>query len=516
MKRKKVFLMLILWILFVVSCNKNITKEDIHTVDAVLIGAGIMSATIGSILKELNNEINIVVFEKLDNIGLESSSAWNNAGTGHAALCELNYTPMVNGVVDIKKAISINKSFEISKQFWAYLAKKYNDFSPESFLHRVAHISFVWGDDNTNFLKKRFDALKVHPFFSDMNYSEDPKQIQLWAPLLMKDRKNEEKVAATHVHSGTDVDFGNLSKNLFAQMSKHKNYHLHLGHEVIDIKPQGSKWLVKVKKTKDSSVAYYETNFVFVGAGGGALKLLQYSGIPEIKGYAGFPVGGQWLVSDNTQLADSHLAKVYGKASLKAPPMSVPHLDTRIIDGKKYLLFGPFATFSTKFLKEGSFFDLFSSINFGNLIPLLDVGIHNLDLTKYLIGQLLLSNEERLASLKEYMPSAKLEDWRFMQAGQRVQVIKPTNKGAVLEFGTEVISNKEGTIIGLLGASPGASIAVQIALDVLQKAFPQQISSHEWHSKLKAMLPFYYQDPLTDLSYYRLVKSNTDKVLKLN
>jgi malate dehydrogenase (quinone) len=271
-----------------------------------------------------------------------------------------------------------------------------------------------------------------------------------------------------------------------------------------------------VKNTATGDRRKLQAKFVFIGAGGGSLPLLIKSEIPEGKGFGGFPVSGQWLRCKNREVIEKHNAKVYGKASVGAPPMSVPHLDTRMIEGKKELLFGPYAGFSTKFLKYGSYLDLPLSIKFNNIRPMLSAGIKNIPLTKYLIDQVRQSPEDRLEALKEYLPAAKIEDWELEIAGQRVQVIKKDEKeGGVLEFGTEVVSAADGSIAALLGASPGASTAVSIMLDLLKRCFPEKANTNEWQTKLKQMIPSYGRSLATDAKLCAEVRKRTSEILKL-
>lgn len=477
------------------KCHEKINPN------VVLIGGGIMSATLGVFLKELNPHWSIEIFERLDKLAEESSDAWNNAGTGHSAFCELNYTPAKDdGTIDITKALKIAESFEISRQFWSYLINKKALKNPENFIRNIPHMSFVWGGENTFYLKKRYEALKDQPLFAGMHFSDDWTQLETWMPLVMEGRDPGIEVAATRVETGTDVNFGALTRALFDYLQTLPNVTLHLSHEIRDLnKNHDGKWRVKVKNLNNNEKSVVITDFVFIGAGGGSLPLLEKSDITEAEGYGGFPVSGQWLRCNNPEVIARHAAKVYGKASVGSPPMSVPHLDTRMIDGKKALLFGPYAGFSTKFLKKGSFWDLASSLELDNLLPMLSAGIHNLPLTKYLVKQANQSDEERFEALLEYFPEAHMSDWEIVIAGQRVQVIKKDKEeGGILEFGTEIVSAGDGSLAALLGASPGASTSAPIMLDVLKKCFKEQVASAEWQIKLKAMIPSYGQSLAKD------------------
>jgi malate dehydrogenase (quinone) len=468
--------------------------EEAKKVDVLLIGGGIMSATLGVWLNELEPGLSMEMVERLDGVALESSNGWNNAGTGHSALAELNYTPEDDkGNVQIPKAVEINEAFQISRQFWAWQVQQGVLKNPRSFINSTPHMSFVWGDDNIKFLKKRYEALQASPLFAGMQYSEDPAVIKKWVPLMMEGRDPNQKVAATWSPIGTDVNFGEITRQFVAHLQTTPKFDLKLSSEVQDItKNEDGSWRVSYKNLKDGSKTETDAKFVFIGAGGGALHLLQKSGIPEAKEYAGFPVGGSFLVTENPTIAEQHLAKAYGKASVGAPPMSVPHLDTRVLDGKRVILFGPFATFSTKFLKEGSYLDLLTTTTTHNVWPMTKVGIKEYPLVEYLAGQLMLSDEDRLNALKEYFPNAKAEDWRLWQAGQRVQIIKRDEAaGGVLKLGTEIVASQDGTIAGLLGASPGASTAAPIMLTVLQKVFKDKVASPAWQEKLHQIVPSY-------------------------
>ncbi|KZN19366.1 MULTISPECIES: malate dehydrogenase (quinone) [Pseudomonas] len=468
--------------------------EEAKKVDVLLIGGGIMSATLGVWLNELEPGLSMEMVERLDGVAQESSNGWNNAGTGHSALAELNYTPEDDkGNVQIPKAVEINEAFQISRQFWAWQVQQGVLKNPRSFINSTPHMSFVWGDDNIKFLKKRYEALQASPLFAGMQYSEDPAVIKKWVPLMMEGRDPNQKVAATWSPIGTDVNFGEITRQFVAHLQTTPKFDLKLSSEVQDItKNEDGSWRVSYKNLKDGTKTETDAKFVFIGAGGGALHLLQKSGIPEAKEYAGFPVGGSFLVTENPTLAEQHLAKAYGKASVGAPPMSVPHLDTRVLDGKRVILFGPFATFSTKFLKEGSYLDLLTTTTTHNVWPMTKVGIKEYPLVEYLAGQLMLSDEDRLNALKEYFPNAKAEDWRLWQAGQRVQIIKRDEAaGGVLKLGTEIVASADGSIAGLLGASPGASTAAPIMLTVLQKVFKDKVASPAWQEKLHQIVPSY-------------------------
>ncbi|ARU56703.1 MAG: malate dehydrogenase (quinone) [Pseudomonadales bacterium] len=470
------------------------------TADVLLVGAGVMSTTLGMMLKQLDPTLKICMVERLDHVAHESTDGWNNAGTGHAAYCELNYTPETpDGSIDVSRALAINSSFEVTLQFWSYLVENGVLPEPSQFINRAPHKSFVWGEKDVEFLRKRYDAMVSQPSFADMEYSEDPEVLREWMPLVMQNRNPTERVAATKVEYGSDVDFGSLTRSMVKNLESHENFELLLQHSVVDLKQQRKgNWDVVVRNERSGRNFSINAGFVFLGAGGGALPLLQKSGIPESVGYGGFPVSGQWLVCTKQEIVEQHHAKVYGKAPLGAPPMSVPHLDTRIINGKPALLFGPYAGFTTKFLKKGSVFDLPTSVKSRNLKPIVNAGWGNMDLTRYLIKEVFQSHKSRVDALRNFFPEANEKDWELAAAGQRVQIIKECNElGGKLEFGTEVISSKDGTLSALLGASPGASTAVQTMINVIEDSFGARLSDASWLNKMKEMIPSYGQS-LTD------------------
>ncbi len=493
---------------------ESVTNPKIY--DAVLIGGGVMSATLATLLQELEPDWSIKIIERLDDVAQESSGPWNNAGTGHSALCELNYTPEKDGVIDITKAIKINEQFQVSRQFWASLVSRGDLPEPTKFLNPVPHMTFVTGEENVDYLRRRYELLKEQPLFSTIEFSDDPKQIAKWAPALMVGRDENEKVAATYVEQGTDVDFGSLTRHLI-QNAIDKGAVVRLGTEVINLRqrPDGV-WQVATKVLSGAEKGrknVTHARFVFVGAGGGALPLLQKSGIDEVKGYGGFPISGEFFRTDNPEVVEKHQAKVYAMPPVGAPPMSVPHLDTRVVDGKKSLMFGPYAGFNTRYLKQGSLADMFLSLRPGNIPTYLGVGVTNFDLVSYLVGQLAASPKKKFEALADFFPEAEMEDWRLITAGQRVQVMKKNPDGGMplLVMGTEVVSKADGSIAGLLGASPGASVATQVMVSLLEKCFPEKQA--QWADKIKSLIPAYGEQLNSNPELAERIQNETAKVL---
>ena len=427
-----------------------------------LIGGGIMSLTLGVLINEIYPDYPINLIEKLSDISLESSSALNNAGTGHAGYCELNYTPQEkNGEINISRAININEMFENSLEFWAYLETKYKFFDCKKFLKKTPHISFVKGDKNIIFLKSRYESLKKQPLFKEMEFSDDPKIIHQWAPLLNFKNEKKERYAATRVEHGTDINFGEISIQLLNLLKKNKKFHLYTNSNVEKISVLKDGLIdLKIKNQINKNIIEIKSNRIFIGAGGQSIALLQKMGLKETNGYAGFPISGKWLICNNKEIVKRHNAKVYSQVFDNAPPMSIPHLDLREIDGKQYLLFGPFAGFTFKFLKQGSNLDLPKSIRINNIRSLIIVFLKNFSLLIYLIKQSLMNHASRMKQLRYFYEDAKDSDWKLLDAGKRVQIIKNCPfEGSKLEFGTEIIFSQNKRICALIGASPGASIS---------------------------------------------------------
>ena len=495
------------------------SSQPSSAVDVALVGAGIHSATLGMLLRELDPGLTIRTFERLDDVALESTDPMNNAGTGHAANCELNYTPAKEGGgVDPTKALSINEQFEVSLQFWSSLVASGRLPKPSTFMNPCPHMSMVLGQSDVDFLRSRHEALRAHHFFASMDYSEDRSRIAEWAPLTMRGRDKSQPFAATRVDRGTDINFGSLTKAFFDALQKSGDFSLDLGTQVADIaRESDGSWRLVAKKRHGGGREEIRAKFVFLGAGGGALPLLLKSGIPEGKGYGGFPISGQWLYCSKPEIIAQHEAKVYGKAAIGAPPMSVPHLDTRIIEGKRSLLFGPYAGFSTKFLKEGSYWDLPGSVRPSNLLVLASAGLRNLGLVGYLVGQVLQSNDTRMKALRDYFPEARAEDWTLAIAGQRVQIMKPDaqNGGGKIEFGTEVVSAADGSIAALLGASPGASTAVPTMVKLIEKCFADRATSDAWQATLKRLMPSHHQSLTKDKTLHASIRARNNEVLGL-
>lgn len=470
------------------------SAQHIDNPDVILIGSGIMSATLGAMLKELDPSIRIQLYEMTDDLAQEASNGWHNAGTGHAGLCELSYTPNygADGEVDVAKAIEIFHQFEHSKQFWGYAARRGMFKNTRDFINPVPHLSFVYGQEQVDFLRSRHKQMTKHHFFEAMEYTEDRETIREWAPLLLEGR-DDTPVAVTRMDRGSDVNFGALARSFVNWLGAQEGCGYASGHRVMDLNKTDKGWDVEVKDLKSGKQFTNSAKFVFIGAGGGSLPLLQKSGIVEAKGFGGFPIGGQWLICDIPEIVNQHTAKVYGMSPGAAPTMAVPHLDTRVIDGKKALLFGPYAAWTTKFLHiKGSVLDLPSSIRTDNIASLIKVGLHNIPLVRYLIQQGTQSMTTRMKELQAFFPDAKESEWQLIDAGIRVQAIKKEDGDAgIVHFGTEVLTSADKSISALLGASPGASVSTNIILEVIKKCFGEHLKTEEGHKRMKAMIPSY-------------------------
>ena len=497
-----------------------IPPRHIENPDVVLIGSGIMSATLGAMLKRLDPALRIQMYEVTAELAQESSNGWNNAGTGHAGICELSYTPFrrPDGSVDAAKAIEIFAQFEYSKQFWRHAVETGMARDPRGFINPVPHVSFVSGDAQVDFLRARHAAMSAHHFFRAMEFATDRSTIARWAPLLVEGRDSG-PIAATKMDAGTDVNFGSIAQQLGRWLADQEGGAVACGHRVIRLRRAPGFWEVSARDMVSGEVRRSSAKFVFIGAGGGSLRLLQESGIPEGRGLGGFPIGGQWLVCDRPEIVRRHQAKVYGQALGAAPTMAVPHLDTRVLDGQKALLFGPFAAFTTKFLHgEGRWTDLPLSIRPDNLATLLKIGVHNLPLIKYLIQQGTQSMAERIRVLRTFNPSAQAADWRLVDAGIRVQAIKKTDgEAGIVHYGTEVLTSSDQSIAALLGASPGASVSAHIVVQVIRKCFPQLVGAHAGLARMKAMIPCFGEDlaAATQASRFRALSERAEEVLGL-
>jgi malate dehydrogenase (quinone) len=476
-----------------------------------------MSATLAALIGVVAPQWSVTLFESAADVAGESSDAWNNAGTGHSALCELNYTPAgPDGRVDPSKAVMINEQFQVSRQFWTHLVRGGMTGSPKDFITPVPHVSFVTGEEGRSYMRARYEALARQPLFDGLEHTTDPDELAAWIPLMMAGRDPHQIVAATRSVAGTDVNFGALTR-LMLDDAESRGVTVHCNQRVHDLtRATDGRWAVTVRDAVTGDHRTVRTRFVFVGAGGGALPLLQRAGIPEIQGFGGFPVSGKFLRTRSPELVGLHQAKVYGQAAVGAPPMSVPHLDLRLIDGDHSLMFGPYAGFSPKFLKAGTLWDLPTSIRPNNLGSMLGVARTEMALTRYLIRELLQSATARHQTLTDFVPTAQDHDWDMITAGQRVQVIKrdPATGRGVLQFGTELVVGGDGSIAGLLGASPGASTAVSAMLNLLERCFPDRVSA--WRPALQEAIPSYGRALSEDPALLAQVRADTMQALELN
>ncbi len=485
--------------------------------DVVLIGGGIMSAHLGVMLKRLDPRVTIHVYEAAAELAHESSDGWNNAGTGHAGLCELNYTPrpaIAGTPVDVTKAVEIFARFEQSRQFWSYAVAHGLAPRPAEWIRAVPHLSFVRGAAHVDFLRSRHAALAAHPFFRAMEFTADRIVLRRLAPLLVEGR-DDEPLAATKVDAGTDVNFGELSRRLFAWLGAQDGCRVVTGHRVHRLRRVADGWEFAVQSADSGESKTVRARFAFIGAGGGTIPLLRSTGLPVARGLAGFPIAGQWLVCENPAVVARHFGKVYGPPPPDSGALGGPHLDLRHLHGQRVLLFGPFATWTTKFLhRAGRITDLPASIHTDNLGTLLRTGLNNLVLVRFLVSQALQSRESRLKALRDFYPEARDADWRLIDAGIRVQALNPADAGR-LSFGTEVVTAPDGTLAALLGASPGASVSANIALEIIQRCFPEKLRDPDGYERMKAMLPTFDLDQSDIAADHTRRSAEIDDLLQL-
>ncbi|GAC66623.1 malate:quinone oxidoreductase [Gordonia soli] len=470
-----------------------------HEADVVLIGGGIMSTTLGAMLAVVQPDWRILLVERADTLASESSGPWNNAGTGHMGLCELNYMP---DPADGRTPARIARQFHLTRQWWAFLAMS-GLVDPARFVHATPHMDVVFGADDVAYLRERHRTLVGDPLFAELRYSEEPGEIAEWAPLVMRGRSSDEPIAATWHPGGTDVDFGALT-TATADIIADNGGEILLRHEVRSLTrtPDGG-WIVSGRRTDDADghsgrFTIHARRHVFVGAGGLALRLLQRAGLPEVRGYAVLPVGAAFFRCSTPSVVAAHTAKVYGQAAVGAPPMSVPHLDARVVDGRRHLLFGPYATFSTRLLKSGSLTDAFTTLRWRNLPVIAAAMWHNLALIRFLIVQLLATRSRKFEQLRRFLPTAVDGDWELIPAGQRAQLVVPDESAVgAIHQGTELVTSADRSISGVLGASPGASTAVTIMVDVLRTAFPDRWTTG-WEHRIGEAIPDLDRSDWTD------------------
>lgn len=476
-----------------------------------------MSAHLGAMLKRLDPHLAIDAYEAAPEFARESSDGWNNAGTGHAGLCELNYTPppaVAGAPIDVTKAVEIFARFEQSRQFWSYAVVHGLAPRPPEWIRPVPHLSFVRGTANIDFLRARHAALSAHPFFRAMEFTADRDVLRRWAPLLV-DGRAAEPIAATKVDAGTDVNFGELSRQLLAWLGTQEGCRVFTGHRATGLRRAATGWELTVRDAASGESRAIRARFVFVGAGGGTLPLLQATGLPVAHGLGGFPIAGQWLVCENPAVVARHSVKAYGPPPPDSGALGGPHLDVRQLHGKRVLLFGPFATWTTKFLhRTGRVTDLPLSLRPDNLATFLRTALHNRVLVRFLVREALQSMESRLRALRVFYPEAKDADWRLVDAGIRVQALKKADAGR-LYFGTEVVTAPDGTLAALLGASPGASVSANIALEIIRRCFAEKLRAPDGRARMKEMLPTFDTDLSQPAADHARRSADIDDVLQL-
>lgn len=478
--------------------------------NVIIIGAGIMGTTLATLAKELAPELDVTILERLDHAGAGNSWVFNNAGTGHEANCELNYTPVDEEVISVEKALKIHAQFNIAKQFWAHLIEKGAIKDPKSFINRTKHCTIV-SEASIEELRLRFKEMSAHHFFENMQFSEDFDEIKSWIPYLMEERPRDQKMAATVIETGTDVNFGALTEQMAAHAVQELGVKIEYGTHVkrVHRSPTG-RWLIEAEQ--NGSPIQHRADVLFVGAGGGAFPLLKKSHLPFRSRFSGFPVGGRFLQAPiSEEQAEQYRAKTYGKAAVGAPPMSVPHLDLRVAEGQHYLLFGPFASFKPVLEKGRGFFDYLSSMRLHDIPGLLNVALEHFPLVKYLVSETFKGEKSMFEELESFAPGMSRKfNWKAIEAGQRVQIIKDGD----LQMGTEILVSSDKTYGTLLGASPGASVSPEVMLRCLEQLLPSIFTKDEAQKKKKEIFP---EDDLDTLinnpERYREVRDSANKIL---
>ncbi|MFT7373600.1 MAG: malate dehydrogenase (quinone) [Oleiphilaceae bacterium] len=487
--------------------------EQEFNMNIVIVGAGIMGITFATLAKELNPSLKITILERLSGPGKSNSSVFHNAGTGHEANCELNYTPVDEDLIEIEKALDIHAQFNVAKQFWAYLSDKGIIKDPASFIHPTKHCTLVH-ENSIDMLKFRFEEMSQHHFFETMEYSEDHDKIKSWIPYTMENRPRSEKMAATKIQHGTDVNFGELTEAMAAHLEKQEGVDIHYGTHVKRVhKSPIGRWLIET--TEFGEKVQHKADKLFVAAGGGAFPLLKLSHLPERTRFAGFPVGGRFLLAPiSEEDAKYYSAKTYGKAKVGAPPMSVPHLDLRAANGKHYLLFGPFATFKPVLEKGRGFIEYVRSMRLHDISGLLNVALEHFPLMKYLISETFVGKTKMLEDLEAFAPGLGSKfNWEISPAGQRVQIIKDGD----LQMGTEIIVSDDQSYSTLLGASPGASVSPAVMLRLLEQFMPSILKTDEAQAKLKEIFPESNLKALEDdAELYRKIRDKVNASLKIS
>ncbi|WP_404362730.1 malate:quinone oxidoreductase [Marinobacter sp.] len=478
--------------------------------NVIIIGAGIMGTTFATLAKEMAPDLDITILERLDGPGEGNSSAFWNAGTGHEANCELNYTPVDEEVISVEKALKIHAQFNVAKQFWAHLVKKGAVKEPETFINQTRHCTIV-SESAIEELKLRFSEMSAHHFFEQMRYSEDFDEIKSWIPYVMEERPRHEKMAATLVETGTDVNFGALTEQMAEHAVRDLGVSIKYGTHVkrVHRSPTG-RWVIEADTSGEP--VQYKADVLFVGAGGGAFPLLKKSHLPFRRRFAGFPVGGRFLQAPvSKEEADHYRAKTYGKAKVGAPPMSVPHLDLRVVNGRHYLLFGPFASFKPRLERGRGFFDYLASIRPHDIPGLLNVALEHFPLVKYLVSETFKGEKSMFEELDSFAPGlSKRFDWKPIQAGQRVQIIKDGD----LQMGTEILVSSDKTYGTLLGASPGASVSPEVMLRCLEQLLPAIFTKEEARKKKNEIFPEDDLDRLiNDPDHYREIRDAVNEQL---
>ncbi|WP_433928005.1 malate:quinone oxidoreductase [Candidatus Carsonella ruddii] len=424
-----------------------------------IIGAGIISAITSLMINLIDQNFNIFVFEINNKVSIENSKATNNAGTGHEGMCENNYVNLLNNEFYIKKNINIYCKFNLTKNFFSWI-KFLNIFKINKIISKTPHVSFFFFKKNKKLLKI---FKKIRIYNKSIKFTNNNFFLKKIAPLIIKKKKIKKKFSITYYKYGFDINYQFLSIKIFNYLTKLKKIKLFLSCKIIKIKNLNKKFSITICKTKNIKII---ADYVFVCSGGSSLTILKQFNKKLSKNYFELPVNGTWLISEENKIIKQHNLKIYSETIKGNPPMSIPHLDMRTIFKEKKIFFGPFAGLTFKILIHNKK-NILETINLKHLINLIFFTFKNKSIVTYLIKENLKTKKKKFFDIYPFCKIIKNTYCKI--AGKRLQILKKKNKKLKLNFGTKLIFNKNKKFVVLLGASPGASISVNISKKILQK-----------------------------------------------